>query len=120
MTRLLDRAQFAETLDVLVETSPGSGAFVRDDQVRVVEVQSVIGDRLSEARADIRLDDGIEFVDARERLNCDLRLVVVVGDSGGNGRRILLFGVIDTVSLWCGDDRFSRTPDDSVVSTGGV
>lgn len=92
MTRPLDRAQFAETLDVLIETSPGSGSFVRDDRIRVTEVQSVIGDRLSEARADVRLDDGFDLVDARERFNSDLRLVVAAGDSADGGRRILFDG----------------------------
>lgn len=92
MTRPADRAQFVETPFALVETSPGSGSFVRDDRIRVTEVHSVIGERMSDARADVRLDDAFDLVAARERYNSDLRFVVVVGDSATGERRVLFDG----------------------------
>jgi len=92
MTRPMDRAQFAETPVALIETSPGSGSFMRDDRIRVSEVHSVIGDRISGARADVRLDDAFDLVDARERYHSDLRFVVFVGDSVSGERRVLFDG----------------------------
>ena len=92
MSRLMQRSVAFAPPEALVERSPGSGLFERDDRLRVDEVRAVIGDRIGEARFGVRLDADFDLVDARLRYHTDLRFVVALGGAAGGARSILFDG----------------------------
>ena len=92
MTRPMERSEKIATVEVWVETSPGSGTFERDDRLRVDEVETVIDGRLSEAKLSVRLDRDFDLVDARVGYHGDLRVVIAMRGAGSADRDILLDG----------------------------
>ncbi len=73
-----------------VETSPGSGVFQTDSRLRTINVAHRSDDRISEATILVRLDNGFDAMDARDRYLPDCR-IVVWNDDAGDGSRTVLF-----------------------------
>ncbi|GJM25997.1 MAG: hypothetical protein DHS20C16_24120 [Phycisphaerae bacterium] len=79
-------------LMVDVETSPGSGIFRTDARLRATDVEHRSDDRISEATILVRLDDGFDAHDARDRYLPDCRVVVWADDPGDGSRQVLFNG----------------------------
>jgi hypothetical protein len=77
-------------LTVDVESSPGSGIFQTDARLRAANVTHRSDDRISEATIVVRLDNGFDALDARDRYQPDCRMVIWT-DGLGDGTRVVLF-----------------------------
>ncbi|MCB9849131.1 MAG: hypothetical protein H6817_00330 [Phycisphaerales bacterium] len=74
------RAELSAAVVVERESAPGSGRFVPDGRVSVVEVDQRSDDVLCTADLSVRLDDAFDALAAQTRYNVDLRLRVRVDD----------------------------------------
>lgn len=70
------RSEYAESLVVEVETSPGSDAYTVDGRLRVEDVQLAADADISSAVVSVQLDDAFDARDARDRYHPDLRLFI--------------------------------------------
>jgi len=86
------RSQHAQRLVAEVETSPGSGRFVVDPQLRVEQVEVGSDERIGRALLSVKMDGPMAGLQTRSMYHPQLRLTVRIKEPTANGGRILFDG----------------------------
>jgi len=107
------RAGWAQRIEVAVESSAGSGAFVVDERLRAEMAESLTVGRVARARLSVKLDGGFTVADAQATYHADRRMIVRSADA------VVFDGYPVVARMTLGDVKSEQSDAPSLPRAGG-